>query len=76
MQANKKGRYGGNRSTLTYTSSRNSKSCFCRGQGSCITCAAWARLYRHLQAMRQAALTSNPLEFFCGLDDCINMVFN
>lgn len=61
MQANKKGRYGGNRSTLTYTSSRNSstlhdRACTChRGHTRatiCIVCLNWLRLRKRLDFMR------------------------
>ncbi len=61
MLANKKGRYGGNRSTLTYTSSKNSstlhdRACTChRGSAratSCVVCLAWLRLRKRLHLMR------------------------
>lgn len=62
MLTNKKGRHGGNRSAHTYSSSQNSsiaqRPCTCFQGGArasaCIVCLAWARLYRRLQAMRQA----------------------
>lgn len=66
MRANKKGRYGGNRSTLRHTSSQNSSTlnerpCTCyRGQARatiCITCLRWLRLRRHIDDMR-AMVTS------------------
>lgn len=57
MRAHKKGRYGGNRSTLTYTSNQNSstlheRACTCyQGQARatiCVTCLRWMRLRRHI----------------------------
>lgn len=53
MLANKKGRYGGNRSALTDTSCLNfNRPCYCRSSGTCVTCAWWAHIGRRLHAWR------------------------
>lgn len=47
---------GGPSARATKQASRNLSAwpCFCRVGARCITCAAWKRLYRRLQARRAA----------------------
>lgn len=61
MHAQQKARLGGRAQSRNTSSAQNSiagQACTCfRGQARasrCIVCLAWARLFRHLQAMRQA----------------------
>jgi len=51
MMKNKKAALAG--AARNYNRQADSRPCFCRGQGTCITCAWWRRLRRRLDAWRR-----------------------